>query len=147
MHIPSAITIEDKENNCFSIKHQKPYTRRFWARKVTTKKSTISEVNNFLKRRSWIINPKYREFESGRNPVEVKWVFKKINEPGGSIRYTPIVVTLGYMQISRIYYKELILSISIETLIIIDIGLKLCFDSENWIFELVDAKTAFLEGK
>ena len=51
------------------------------------------------------------------------------------------------MPIPGIDHKESFFTISAATFLIIGIGLTLFFVFENWICELVDSKSGFLEGK
>ena len=48
--------------------------------------SVIPEVNNFLSRKAWILTERSGVIAKGRNPVPVKWLFKKKEEADGLIR-------------------------------------------------------------
>ena len=104
-------------------------------------------MNNFLKRKSWIIRAKRDVIQAGRKLIGVKWVFKKKNEPNGDIRFKSRIVTLGYMQVPGIDYKESFSPVASSTSVRIGIALVLFFEKDEWTAELVDVEAAFLEGR
>jgi hypothetical protein len=110
-------------------------------------KSATAEVNNFLKRGSWIIRNKNDIKASGRKLIGVKWVFKKKDEPDGSIRYKSRIVTKGYMQIPGVDYTESFSPVATATALRVGLALTLFNSSNDWTCELVDVEAAFLEGK
>ena len=61
--------------------------------------SAISEVNNFLSIKAWILTKIIVVQVKGRNPVPVKWVFKSKEEADGLILIKSINVVKGYMQV------------------------------------------------
>ena len=61
--------------------------------------SAISEVNQFLSRKSWIPTKRSVVKAKGRNPAPVKWVFKRKEEAGGLIRLNSRNSVKGYMQV------------------------------------------------
>jgi hypothetical protein len=111
------------------------------------KKSATAEVNNFLKRGSWIIRDKAKVKENGRKLIGVKWVFKKKDEPDGSIRFKSRIVTKGYMQIPGVDYTESFSPVATSTSLRVGLALTLYYEKQNWTCELVDVEAAFLEGK
>ena len=57
------------------------------------------------------------------------------------------MVTLGYIQIPGIYYTESFSLVAIKNILPTGIAITHYFYGENWICELVDVESAFLEGK
>ena len=110
-------------------------------------KSATAEVNNFLKRGSWIIRDKNKIKASGRKLIGVKWVFKKKDEPDGSIRFKSRIVTKGYMQIPGVDYTESFSPVATATSFRVGLALTLFYEDKDWTCELVDVEAAFLEGK
>ena len=92
------------------------------------RKSAIAEVNNFLKRKYWLIRSKAKLIQAGRNPIGFKWVFKKKNETDGSRRNKSRVVTLVYMQIPGADYTESFSPVDTATTFRTGIAITLYFD-------------------
>lgn len=164
MHLPSIFLIEDKTNQHdlkidtlnelnsleLSSDFNTPTTINHalsGPEKELWKKSATAEVNNFLKRGSWIIRDKKKIKENGRKLIGVKWVFKKKDEPDGSIRFKSRIVTKGYMQIPGVDYTESFSPVATATSFRVGLALTLFYDDKDWICELVDVEAAFLEGK
>ena len=108
------------------------------------RKSTIVEVNNFIKRGSWKFIKKDKILKKGRKPIGVKWVFKVKKEPDYSLRYKSRIVAKGYMQIPGVDYTEKFLPVAQSTSVRIVLAMVLWL---YWVCELVDIEAAFLEGK
>ena len=64
--------------------------------------SAISEVNNFLSRKEYILRKRSVVKDKGRKPVTVNWEFKSKEEPGGLISLKCRNVVKGYMQVPRV---------------------------------------------
>ena len=61
--------------------------------------SAISEVNNFLSRKAWILTKRSVVKSKGIKPIPVKWVFKSKEEADGLIHMKSINVLKIYMQV------------------------------------------------
>ena len=61
--------------------------------------SAISEVNNFLSRKAWILTKISVVKSKGIKPIPVKWVFKSKEEADGLIHMKSINVLKRYMQV------------------------------------------------
>lgn len=61
--------------------------------------ASIAEVNNFLDRGSWKFVPKEAVKKLGRKLVKTKTIYKKKDEPDGTVRFKTRIVSIGYMQI------------------------------------------------
>ena len=85
----------------------------------------ISEMNNFLSRRTWIPTKRSVVKAKGRNPVPVKWVVKIKEEAGGLIRLKSRNVVKGYMQVLGVYFTESLSPVASDTSTRILIGLNL----------------------
>ena len=61
------------------------------------KVSAISEVNNFILIKAWILTKINAVKEKGRTPAPVKWAFKSKEYTDGLILLNPINIVKGYM--------------------------------------------------
>ena len=75
----------------------------------------MSEINNFLSRKSWIQMKIITAKPKGRNPVPVQYVLKSKEEHDGSIRLNSINVVKGYMQFPEDDYTESIFPVATYT--------------------------------
>ena len=108
--------------------------------------SAISEVNNFLGRKTWTFVPK--SHAKGRKLVGTKLVFKIKDEADGTLRYKTRIVTLGCMQIPGVDFTEKFSPVATDSSIRIVIALTLFYwDSKGWRNMGLDVEAAFLEGK
>ena len=108
--------------------------------------SAISEVNNFLGRKTWTFAPK--SDAKGRKLVGTKLVFKIKDEADGTLRYKTRIVTLGYMQIPGVDFTEKFSPVATDSSIRIVFALTLFYwDSKGWRNMGLDVEAAFLEGK
>ncbi len=74
--------------------------------KVEWMESMISEVMNFLTRKSWKMVNKLVPQGMKKTIVKSKWVFKKKTEQDNSLRFKSRVVSKGYMQKPGVDYQE-----------------------------------------
>ena len=83
--------------------------------------SVISEVNNFLGRKTWTFVPK--SDAKCRKLVGTKLVFKIKDAVNGTLRYKTRIVTLGYMQIPGVDFTEKFSPVATDSSIRIVFGL------------------------
>jgi len=81
-----------------------------------------------------------------KNIVPSKWVFKKKLEQDSSIRFKSRVVTKGYLQVFGVDYTESFSPVASSVSVKMCIGLVLYYEEEEWVCEVIDTETAFLEG-
>jgi len=107
------------------------------------RKASIDEVNNFIKRCSWQKVSRKVAKREGRKIVHTKWVYKKKDEPDGSVRYKGRIVTKGFMQTPGVDYTESFAPVVIPTSMRAGFGIALY---KGWDIEVIDIEAVFLEG-
>ena len=109
--------------------------------------STISEFNNFLKRKSWKFKPKSIAKDAGRKLIGTKLVFKKKDEADGTTRFKTRCVSKGFMQIPGVDYTERFSPVATDEALLMLIAMILFYwDSKEWRAMGLDVEAAFLEG-
>ena len=85
----------------------------------------ISEVNNFLSRKAWILTKIGVVKDKGRNTVPFMWVFKSKEEAEALIFLKSRSVVKGYMKLSGVEFTESLYPAVSENPTSIRIGLTL----------------------
>ena len=86
---------------------------------ILWKISAVSEVNNYLSRKSWILINRSKVKAKVKNPVPVKWVFKSKEEPGGLILLKSIDAVKLYIKVPGVDYTESFSPVATDTSTII----------------------------
>ena len=109
--------------------------------------SCVAEINNFLDRGSWKFVSRDMVKKMGRKLIATKMVYKKKDEPDGTIRYKSRCVSKGFMQIPGVDYTEKFSPVATDTSIRLVVALILFnWDSLGWRAKGIDIEAAFLEG-
>lgn len=107
----------------------------------------VAEINNFLDRGSWKFVKRSLVAEQRRKLIGTKMVYKKKDEPDGTIRYKTRCVSKGFTQIPGVDFTEKFSPVATDTSIRIVIALILYFwDSHGSRAKGIDIEAAFLEG-
>jgi hypothetical protein len=80
---------------------------------------------------------------TGANVIDVKWVFKvKYTTSGGVDRFKAWLVAKGFRQVEGIDYNEVFAPVKQQTIR----ALLATVAAQDWELQLLDIKTAFLNG-
>ena len=109
--------------------------------------SIKSEVNNFLKRKSWEYVPRKEAIEMGRKLIPCKWVFKIKHEIDNTLRYKTRLCVKGFHQVPGVDFTESFSPVASSTTIIIVLLMTLWNEDKNWICEMFDVEAAFLNAE
>jgi hypothetical protein len=85
--------------------------------------------------------------EAGIDPVGTKVVYKKKDEPDGTIKRKTRIVTKGYKFIPGVHYDESFAPVAQESSNRMCICVGLFRYKDGWVICLIDVSGAFLEGK
>ena len=110
--------------------------------------SLVSEVMNFIKRKSWVKKPRAEAIKAGKTIMKTKIVFKIKTESDESLRFKTRIVTKGFQMIRGVdYHGETFSPVCSQTATRMSIALTLYHqhDEEPWTIELYDVQAAFLE--
>ena len=107
--------------------------------------SAISVANNFLPRKLWITTKRSVVKAKVINPVPVKWVFKRKEDPDRLIILKYRNVVKGYMHIPGVDVTESFLSVTSDTLTSILIGMTLYHKYDVWVSDICDWEVALLK--
>ena len=112
--------------------------------------SIVSEVMNFIKRKSWVKVLREEAIKAGKTIMGTKVVFKIKTESDGSLRWKSRIVSKGFqMRRGYDYHGETFSPVCSQTGTRLTIAIALYHqdDEEPWTIELQDISAAFLEGE
>jgi hypothetical protein len=96
-----------------------------------------------LNRKVWT-PAKLEKLRNGQRPIKIKWVFKKKNEQGGSIRYKGRIVVKRFVQLPGIDFTPTHSPVAKDGSIKIVLGVALM--KEKWGVKMIDIEAGFLEA-
>lgn len=109
--------------------------------------SVKSEVNNFLKRKSWKYVSRDEVLKMGRKLIPCKWVFKIKHEIDNSLRYKTRLCVKGFHQVPGVDFTESFSPVASGTTIVIVLLITLWNEEKQWICEMFDVEAAFLNAE
>ena len=109
--------------------------------------SIKSEINNFLKRKSWEYVFRDEVIKMGRKIIPCKWVFKIKQEIDNTIRYKTRLCVKGFHQIPGIDFTESFSPVASGTTIVIVLLITLWKNNKEWKCEMFDVEAAFLNAE
>jgi hypothetical protein len=115
--------------------------------KIYWRPSHVKEIMNFTERGSWQMVPRQQAINAGIDPIGTKVVYKKKDEPDGTIKRKTWIVTKGYKFIPGVHYDESFAPVAQDTSNRMCICIGLFHYKEGWVICLIDVSGAFLEGK
>jgi hypothetical protein len=99
----------------------------------------VKEMTSLEKNEAWDLV----ELSTGRNPIENKWVFKKLNAKGKVEKHKSHLIEKGYSKVEGIEFGEIfsLVAKSTDIRFILSIAIALDFEVEH-----MDVNTTFLHG-
>ena len=107
------------------------------------RKSSKSEINNFLKRGSLEKFMRREAHSKGREIIPFRWVFEIKHKVNNTIRYKTRLCVKGFHQVERINYIKSFSPVAISSRIAILLSTKLHLKNHEWIFEMLTLKYFF----
>ena len=108
--------------------------------------SHVKELMNFTERGSWIKVPRQEAIDSGQSIVGTKVVFKKKDEPDGTVKCKSRVVSLGYSFVPGVDYDESYAPVAQDSSNCMLICIGLYHWRLGWTIIVINVSGASLEG-
>ena len=106
--------------------------------------SAISDVNNFLSRKAWILTKRSVIKAKVIKTAPIKWIFNSKEDPDGLFCLSLKILVQGYIEVPGVDFTDSFLSVASNTRRSILIGLNLYHKEDLWVAGICDVEATLL---